>query len=172
MRRRAGRARPGVVRDARGRAVTLLDPMHDWLAGRHETIPKETLEAVVREVSGHVAADRRRILAGVACFGLVFAAAAAAIAVSVVREGRGAWGDLVGSLVFTGPALAAMAVAGVWLPLEAARRSRLARVRGAMLRQGHCPHCGYGLRGVPASAEGLVVCPECSAAWRGVGAEG
>jgi hypothetical protein len=34
------------------------------------------------------------------------------------------------------------------------------------LSVGLCPSCVYGLTGVPAKADGLTICPECSAAWK------
>lgn len=156
------------MRDARGRAVTLLDPMRDWLADQDRTIPRETLDAVIREATGNTRADRRRLLAGLAAFALILLAALAGVGASVLREGPGARADLAASLLLTGPALLAMAAAGVWLPLELARRARLSRLRRAMLRHARCPHCGYGLRGVPTQpgeGPGVVVCPECACAW-------
>jgi uncharacterized Zn finger protein (UPF0148 family) len=40
------------------------------------------------------------------------------------------------------------------------------RVVVGFLLEGRCPACTYPVRGVPATADGCVVCPECSAAWR------
>lgn len=39
-------------------------------------------------------------------------------------------------------------------------------LRSSRLRRGLCPACVYGLQGVPTRADGLTICPECSAAWR------
>jgi len=36
----------------------------------------------------------------------------------------------------------------------------------AYTKAGQCPSCGYGLRGLPITEDGCVVCPECTAAWR------
>jgi hypothetical protein len=39
-------------------------------------------------------------------------------------------------------------------------------VRAAVLAEGHCPSCGYALKGIVPEADGCIVCAECSAAWR------
>ena len=39
-------------------------------------------------------------------------------------------------------------------------------LRHSRLSRELCPACGYGIRGVPAKADGLTTCPECAAAWK------
>lgn len=36
----------------------------------------------------------------------------------------------------------------------------------ALLEDQYCPSCRYTLRGVPGTADGCVICPECGAVWR------
>ncbi|GJM18987.1 MAG: hypothetical protein DHS20C14_12000 [Phycisphaeraceae bacterium] len=45
-------------------------------------------------------------------------------------------------------------------------------LRGVTRRLGVCWSCGYDLKGLPAAADGCVVCPECGAAWRVRSADG
>jgi len=167
-----------MVADGRGRPVRLLDPYRAWLAGGlagglagdGSEIPRETLDRIVADASEGAARDRRVILWGVGVLVAAVVITGGGIAASVVRGGPSAMQDLVSSLWFTGPALVPMLVVGVWLPLWGARRRRLTRVMGAMLRHGHCPGCGYSLAGLSAGGDGLVACPECGAAWDAEGA--
>lgn len=39
------------------------------------------------------------------------------------------------------------------------------RIRDAILSEGRCPGCGYGLKEIAAAGDGCRVCPECGAAW-------
>lgn len=65
-----------------------------------------------------------------------------------------------------------LGILAVALGVPAAITWSSARVRGsrriaaALLAEGLCPQCGYGIGGVPAEGDGCSVCPECSAAWR------
>lgn len=145
--------------------------MGDWLAGRHGTIPADRLEPLVREISGRGQRDRKFILLGLGVLIALILLAGGGIAVSVIREGRAALDDLKQAMFLTGPAVLAMLIAGIWMPLALAKRARLARARGAMLRRGFCPHCAYDLSGLPRSAEGLLTCPECACVWEPVTAD-
>jgi hypothetical protein len=40
------------------------------------------------------------------------------------------------------------------------------RLRSAYLLSSHCPSCDTSLEGLPPEADGCVVCPTCSAAWK------
>lgn len=39
-------------------------------------------------------------------------------------------------------------------------------IRKTLLEANRCASCGYALKGVPASKQGLTTCPECNACWR------
>lgn len=147
------------------------DPMGDWLAGRHGTIPADRLDPIVREISGRGHRDRKLILLGLGVLIAMILLAGGGVTVSVLREGRAALDDLKQAMILTGPALLAMLIAGIWMPLALARRARLSRVRGAMLRRGLCPRCAYDLSGLPKSEEGLLTCPECACVWDPTAAE-
>ena len=86
------------------------------------------------------------------------------IAAIVSIEGAPAWQDLVGTL--TNPAIIACVLGGAVAPILIARQERLGRLRAIMLRHRRCPHCGYGLRGLPTDDDGLTTCPECASIWR------
>lgn len=119
------------------------------------------------ELLGVHRAYRRSLLRGIACVVALFMVAAAAIAIDIAIEGRSALSDLLSSLMFSGPAVAAMFVAGIVVPAVRARRRRLCGVRDVMLRNARCPQCAYPIGGILQDANtGLVTCPECGAAWR------
>jgi hypothetical protein len=163
--RSTGRAR-GTTRDAAGRRVTLFDPGIDWLVGNRDRIDEATADRVMRELNGEVRASRRVILGGIAFVGLLAAAALIALGIDIAIEGRAALRDALGSLVLTGPAVTMMLVAGVVVPVVVARRRRLARTHEIMLRNGHCPHCGYRIADIPPQpATGHTICPECGCEW-------
>lgn len=158
----------GTISDAAGRRVTLLDPAVDWLLGNRERMDQETAERIMTELSGEARASHRLLLGGITVVAGLTIAAAGALAISIAIEGRSAWQDAVGSLVFTAPAVTMMLVAGVVVPIIVARKRRLSRSCEAMLRHGHCPHCGYRIADIPAQAQtGHTICPECGCEWAG-----
>ncbi len=164
-------ARAGRTRDARGRVVKLLDPVPLYLLKRHDVIDAEALQGIITDVEPGMS-SRRKTLLLVAMLG---SGALAFIAAAVAIEGAAAWSDLLGTLLK--PAIMPAVIVGVIAPVLAAWQERLRRVRRIMLRHRRCPHCGYGLIGVPAAEDGATVCPECACPWRldatgGVGAVG
>lgn len=60
------------------------------------------------------------------------------------------------------------AAAFVWLGLWLMRSlgNHPAPVRAELLKLGRCAACAYALREVPADADGVRRCPECSCCWR------
>ncbi|GMV27733.1 MAG: hypothetical protein AMXMBFR58_37640 [Phycisphaerae bacterium] len=156
----------GIARDAAGKPVTIMDPGVDWLLGSNDRIERETLDAIMADLGVADRSARRVILTGLGTLAVLIVLAIAGIAIDIAIEGQAAWNDLVKSLAFTGPAVLLMLAAGVAAPLVVARRARLKGTRAALLRHGRCPHCGYGIAGVPVDAgTGHTICPECSSAW-------
>lgn len=146
--------------------MTVVDPGVDWVRGRHDQIDLATLDHIMADLAGEARASRRLVVGGVGAVVGLTAVVAGLVAVDIAIEGRAAWRDLVASLIFTGPAMAMMAVAGILGPTLIARRRRLQGAREVTLRHGHCPHCGYRIAEVPPDpATGHTVCPECGAAW-------
>ena len=159
IRSNAGGVFTGRTRDARGRQVKLLDPLLLYVLGRHDVIDRADLEKIAQTLEPGVNRRRKLLLSlivGVA--GLML------IGLAIAIEGRPAWTDLVGTL--TNPAIMAAVVGGAIVPWIVARRERRKKPRRVMLGHRRCPHCGYGLRGLPATEEGTTVCPECACAWR------
>lgn len=155
--------------DDRGQPVVLTDPGVDWLLGRQDRIADKTARRIMEDLGVEATAGRRLIRRGIAFVLALVVLSGAAIGIDIALEGRAAADDLLASLIFTGPAVAAMLGAGVIAPIVIARRRRLSRTREIMLKNGHCPQCAYRLAGLPAGADSLITCPECGAAWRGAG---
>lgn len=156
----------GTISDAAGRRVTLLDPAVDWLVGNRERMDQKAVERIMTDLNGEARASRRLILGGISFVLLLTVAALIALAINIAFEGRAALHDAIGSLVFTGPAVAIMLVAGVVVPIVVARKRRLANSCDVMLRNGHCPHCGYRIAGIPPQPRtDHTICPECGCEW-------
>jgi hypothetical protein len=153
-------SRAGRARDARGRQVKLLDPVPMYVLGRHHVIERDVLEPICEALEPGVVSRRRWILVPI----LVVGGVLVLVGLSIALEGKAAWSDLVSTLL--NPAIMAAVIGGGVAPWFAARQQRLHRVKHVMLHHGRCPHCGYGLSGVPAAADGNTVCPECACAWR------
>jgi predicted Zn-ribbon and HTH transcriptional regulator len=154
--------RSGRVRDARGRVVKMLDPKPLQVLKRHDVIDAAALDAIFDELEPGARQNRR--LARLVVL-LVVPVVVIGIGVDIAIEGQPAVRDLVSTLM--NPAIMSAIVGGIVASVVAARHARFARLKRVMLRQARCPHCGYGLTGVPPSAEdGATVCPECASAWR------
>jgi hypothetical protein len=148
------------IKDARGRAVTQLDPVMMHLKHRHEAIPAEPLGRIAREVGiGMTRSNQVALwvgLVGTVCVGI-------ALCIGLVRLTHGTMGarQFARSLI---------PLSAIWLPLYAfwmgTRGVRFQRITSAMLAHRRCPHCGYDLRGLdPDADDGATVCPECGSAW-------
>jgi hypothetical protein len=155
-------ARSGRVRDARDRVVKMIDPKPLQVLKRHDVIEPAALDAIIEVLEP--GARRNRRLAWIA-LGIVVPLVVIGIGIDVAIEGKPAVDDLVGAV--TNPAIMSAIVAGAVVSIVGARHARFARLKRVMLRHSRCPHCGYGLTGVPPSDEdGATVCPECACAWR------
>ncbi|USN99210.1 MAG: hypothetical protein H6810_00585 [Phycisphaeraceae bacterium] len=152
--------------DHHGRRVSLLDPYPLMIFRRFDRIDEPTLEAILADLGAEYTHIKRNMWIGFASLAAVVVISAAAIGISVIREGPDAWRDLVGTITSPTmlPVFAASIGGGVIAPWFAIRAKRFALLRGAMLGHYRCPHCGYGIRSVPAN-DGAVTCPECAAAW-------
>jgi hypothetical protein len=150
----------GRIKDARGRAVTQLDPVMMHLKRRHGAIPAEPLAQIARRVGiGMTRGNQVALWAGVIC--TVCVGIALGIGIVKLTHGTMGAGRFARSLI---------PLSGIWLPLYAfwmgTRGVRFRRITGAMLQHRRCPHCGYDLRGLqPAADDGATVCPECGSAW-------
>jgi hypothetical protein len=154
-----GVRRAGRTRDARGRVVKLIDPVPLYMLRRDDVIDRAALERIADELEPDIRSRRRLLLVGLLVGVLVFVM----IGIMIAAEGAPAVSDLISTL--TNPAILAAALGGAVAPWIAARQQRLRRVRNVMLRHQRCPHCGYGLTGVPANDDGTTTCPECACVW-------
>ena len=157
------------IRDARGRSVRTLDPLRLHLLGRGDVIDTEALERIAEEIEPG-ARGRRRLMRIVLFVFLpvILLVTFGGIALDIWIEGKAAWDDLVSTLTnpaFMAPILAGL-LSGTYIPWIASRQARWRRLTGAMLKHRICPHCGYGLAGLPVDpSDGATVCPECACAW-------
>ncbi|MCP3904829.1 MAG: hypothetical protein GY715_14475 [Planctomycetes bacterium] len=155
-----GLARLGRTRDANGRVVKLVDPLPMYMLRRYDIIDAEALERIAEELEPGVRQRRPLLIVGVIAVIVVIVA----IIFTFSREGGPGWRDLISAIA--NPAIFAAVVGGAVAPIIAARQKRIQKVRNVMLRHERCPHCGYGLTGVPRADDGATVCPECECAWR------
>jgi hypothetical protein len=156
-------AQTGRTRDARGRTVRMIDPKRLYLLRRHDVIEREALNAIVDDAEPMA---RRSLRLAVFLLIPIVLLTVGGVLMNCALEGPAAWRDLLSTLKLMGPILLASTVGGVIAPWIAVRQQRMKRVRWAMLKHGHCPHCGYDLHGLPADdADGATVCPECACAW-------
>jgi hypothetical protein len=149
--------------------VSTLDPLRLHLLGRGDVIDAEALERIAEEIEPG-ARGRRRLTRMILFIVLpaILVLTFGGIALDISMEGRPAWDDLLATLrspAMIGPAVACL-FSAVYFPLVAAQQARSRGALAAMLRHRVCPHCGYGLAGVPANpADGATICPECACAW-------
>jgi hypothetical protein len=148
--------------DARGRRVTVLDPLAlQWLH-RHDVIPRADLSAIVKDVGPGM---RRWQFRGYLASVVVFFGCLIFLIVRKFVIGMGWSFDTLERFLW--PFNLAVFLFSVVMAWRGARRVRSKRVRTVMLRYRRCPHCGYDLRGSPSDPDdGATVCPECGCAWQ------
>jgi hypothetical protein len=126
----------GLVKDARGRVVSQLDPVTMHLLHRPDVIPPDVLREMARQVGiGMTRAMRVVFWAGVvSLFSLGFALI---VQTTRLHEGTIRPGRFVQSL---------LPYCGVWVAPWAfwmgTRNVRLQRITKVMLAHRRCPHCG------------------------------
>jgi hypothetical protein len=152
----------GRVKDARGRSVSLLDPVMLHLSRQHGAIPLGPLAKIAEEIGiGMTRTTRVSLWASVFCL----VAFAIAVTILLVRLTGGSIG--VGKFVRSLAPYGAIWIApyGLWM---GTRSVRLQRTTDVMLQHRRCPHCGYDLQGLQADDDddGATICPECGSAWR------
>ena len=150
--RRAGR-----IKDARGRAVTQLDPVALHLLRQHDVIDSLALHAIVHEKGVGITTGER--------IGLVFGIIGAAVVAGLFTFAL-VTGDI-GSAPYAKSAGLLYLCAIPWIIWYGIKRRRFGYVAAALLKHLRCPHCGYNLHGLSAdSADAATTCPECGSAWR------
>jgi hypothetical protein len=147
----------GQLKDARGRAVSQLDPVAMYLLRQHSVIEADVLRAIAHEQGVAVTTrERAALVVGVGGALLVIGLFTSAILTGDLRDATVAKSA---SLVF----MCAIPFS-VWYGMK---RSRFGKVAAAMLKHLRCPHCGYDIRGLPRDPhDGAVICPECGCAWQ------
>jgi len=152
----------GRIKDARGRAVSQLDPFTLRLMRRHEIIPPDALDEITSEIGfGLEKGPRIMFIASLVCVLICLSAIVLRCVHMFVGGSFSLRGLLRGISPFTGVWVGPVIL---WVGAYYIRFQRTAKV---MLKHLRCPHCGYDLRGLPRDlADGATVCPECGCAWR------
>ena len=155
----AKRKRDHRIKDARGRAVSQLDPFTLRLLRRHAVIPPEALDKITAEIGfGLQKGPRIMFIISLICL-LICLFAVVVKCVEMFVSGSFSLHELLrifSPAVWVGPVI-------LWLGAYHIRFQRTAKV---MLRHLRCPHCGYDVRGLPVGPDdGLTTCPECGCAW-------
>jgi hypothetical protein len=154
--------RPGRrIRDARGRAVSQLDPVRLHLLREPGVIPAGTLRAMTDEI---LPGARRQAMLQVLAVALGFTLV---IGGSVIYfRYFSTWKGFDPVNITISIVQVVVILSGPVLAYHLARSRYAMRIARVMLRHRHCPHCGYDIRGLPADpADGATVCPECGCAW-------
>lgn len=149
-----------MIRDARGRSVTQVDPVAMRVLRKFDVIPREPLGEIADEVGlGMSKASRWMLMVSLVCALISLVA----IVDYFVQAVSGATGF---RLVLSKIGGFFVVLVGPVMILVGARHVRFRRISKVMLRYLRCPHCGYDLRLLPTSpVDGATVCPECGCAW-------
>jgi hypothetical protein len=150
------------ILDARGQAVTQLDPYELWLTRRTEGIPADVLSTLAREIGLGLARSQRVLFyVALVCLGIVLLSLVES-GTRMLLSGRVELRELGRAATRLLPVVVGPPI--FWL---GARQVRFRRTTQVMLRHRRCPHCGYDLRGLPTLPEdGTTRCPECGCVWR------
>jgi hypothetical protein len=138
----------------------MLDPVTRHMLRRYDTIDREVLDAISRQIGPGTSRQRRW------WFWIFFVLSVACLVGTVARVIVVGWSpDLTAQVLWV--AIAVCLPLALALFARSARQGRLRRVRGAILDHRCCPHCGYNLRDLPTAADdGATICPECGCAWK------
>ena len=150
----------GSVIDACGRRVTQLDPIAMHLLHRHDRIPAEELRTIATAIDPRELKKRPRVALLTPVWIVLWYAAFFGYFL-VFNRWRG-WDPVL--FMFTTPYFV-FPIAMLWFGARKARRARWERIGRIMIEHRYCPHCGYDMRGCPADADSITVCPECGSAW-------
>ncbi len=144
------------AKDARGRSVTLLDPVAMYLLRQHDVIDADTLRAIAQEKGVRISGKERGALTiSVIALLLVGGLFTHSLIMDGFRDAP--YAKTSAMLYFSVVFLV------VWHFLK---RARFSHIAAAMLRYSRCPHCGYDVTHLPTDPDdGMTVCPECGCAW-------
>ena len=149
------------LKDARGRPVSLTDPVKLHLLNLRSSIPAETLRSMADDIMPGARRQRLIQLLSVA-LGFVVVVGGNIVYFRYLSSWKGL--DPVNTTIYVVQVI--VILSGPVLAYRLARAKYVSRVASVMLKHLRCPHCGYDLRGLPtASEDGATVCPECGCAW-------
>jgi len=149
-------------KDARGRAVSLIDPVKLHLLNQHSVIPAETLRSMADEILPG-ARRQRLVQVLVVALGFLVVVGGNIVYFRYFSSWKGL--DPVNTTIYFIQLV--VILSGPFLAFRLARAKYVSRVVSVMLRHLRCPHCGYDMRMLPADPEDrATICPECGCAWK------
>jgi hypothetical protein len=152
----------GRFKDARGRPVSLTDPVRLHLLNQHTVIPAEVLRSMADEI---LPGARRQRLFQLLSVTLGFLVVVGGNIIYFRYFSRWKGLDPVNTTIYVLQVV--IILSGPFLAYRFAKAKYVSRVASVMLKHRHCPHCGYDIRGLPRHPEdGATVCPECGCAWK------
>lgn len=151
----------GWIKDARGRAVSRLDPVKLHLLNQRSIIPAKTLRSMADQIMPGARRQRLFQVLGVAC-GFFLIVGGNIVYFRYFSTWKGI-DPVLGAIYLL---QAVVILSGPLIAYRMARSRYAKRVVSVMLEHSHCPHCGYDIRGLPTDPfDGATVCPECGSAW-------
>ncbi len=160
-------SRLGVIQiiDDRGATCKLVPPPEQWPKASWRGRPRESLDHAM-SAEWEWATKASGAFGALAGASMVLTMSAARWLLQPLPPIPGWIGSILPAIV------AGVLFRPAYLPVARYQRHKLgARLRDAYVRTGRCASCGYSLAGLPATDAGCVECPECSHAWRIIGAE-
>lgn len=152
----------GRIRDARGQAVTAMDPVKLHVLNLRSAIPADTLLAMADELLPGVRRQRAVQLISMA-FTVLFIVGGTIVYFTLFSTWKGI--DRVSAAIYIVQGL--VILAGAVIAFRKAKAKYADRIADVMLAFRRCPHCGYDIRALPTDpTDGATVCPECGCAWR------
>ncbi len=151
-----------LVQDATGRAVTVIDPVTMFVTNQTGSFDRDILRSIAESIAPQ---QRLRLMAAIAT-GVALALVMAGGQLAYHRF-KGGWptADVPSVIIWTMQlALCFTMVFIVWRQGRANMRLHAFRV---LLKNRHCPHCGYNLTGLSVETDTQATCcPECACRWR------
>ncbi len=160
-----GPFRGSALVDARGKSVSMIDPINQSMVRRSSEIDGASLDRMAEEITPGA---RRRLCLVTLILGSAALVTLGLMALNSRTAGTLNWTELADNLA--DPAYFSIGAYLMFvLPwtILAEKRKRKHKTFAVLLKHRRCPHCGYSLQGLAVDpVDGATVCPECACAWK------